>query len=516
MKLIYDIDYEAAVAVFLAILYLYVWLQCSRQDGVILLFRRLILIAFLADITDIAATVTISCRMSDSYTAALLLKTMYYWCTGVLGFWFARYAFFYVHGVLERFSFLLIHKVLLGIYSFTLLANLPRGFFFSVGENGEFQRGDAYLLVYLLPFFFYLYGIYEMAKAFRWYDKVQKTLSVSFWLGSFLGPALQFFFFPRTLLAMVTPSFGMLLLFFQIHALELQLMSVEYELKDMIAECCGYMKSRINTLGFSCGIRVVNHPDTPRVLYGDVTRIRQIVIEMFLLAVDTAHDGYVCIGINKRQMKEDEILLQLTVEGGSCMKDRKRLSAKTMRLVELMKGSVDVEKTSDGHFKISMCVPQLVIEKEGMGTLYEQDVYSPNSGISKFLRWKASDVQVLVVDDLPINVHIVKGLLDGTGIVVEGAYSGVELLEKIVTTKYDLIFLDDSMPGMSGVEALKRMRRMPNANGSTPVIALTANTEFGVREKYIEQGFSGYLAKPISDEELGKTLLGFMPPEKIQ
>ena len=79
--------------------------------------------------------------------------------------------------------------------------------------------------------------------------------------------------------------------------------------------------------------------------------------------------------------------------------------------------------------------------------------------------------------------------------------SGFLCLEKIKSGEvYDIILLDDMMPKMSGVETLKKLREIPGFN--IPVVAMTANAISGMREKYIEDGFNDYLAKPIEKEQL--------------
>ena len=83
--------------------------------------------------------------------------------------------------------------------------------------------------------------------------------------------------------------------------------------------------------------------------------------------------------------------------------------------------------------------------------------------------------------------------------------SGNECIQKIESrNQYDLVFLDDTMPNMSGVETLNRLRKLDYYN--SPTIALTANALAGMREYYLSSGFDDYLAKPIEKNELNKIL----------
>ena len=83
--------------------------------------------------------------------------------------------------------------------------------------------------------------------------------------------------------------------------------------------------------------------------------------------------------------------------------------------------------------------------------------------------------------------------------------SGQECINKVLDgNPYELILLDDMMPKMSGVDTLKELRKIKGFN--TPIVALTANAISGMKEKYLKDGFDGYLAKPIEKEELIKIL----------
>jgi CheY-like chemotaxis protein len=90
----------------------------------------------------------------------------------------------------------------------------------------------------------------------------------------------------------------------------------------------------------------------------------------------------------------------------------------------------------------------------------------------------------------------------------------VKLAEQHV---YDVILMDQRMPGMDGTEAMKEIRALENKrNENTPVICLTADAIRGAKEKYLAQGFSDYLTKPVNGEELEQVLRENIPKEKIQ
>ena len=115
-----------------------------------------------------------------------------------------------------------------------------------------------------------------------------------------------------------------------------------------------------------------------------------------------------------------------------------------------------------------------------------------------------------MVDDNEMNIKVVRFLLKNTAIDIRSALSGAECIEMLKSEQYDVILLDQMMPGMSGIETLKAIREQQIADG-VPVIALTADAIAGAKGMYIEQGFTDYLSKPIIYEELEKTLIKYLP-----
>ena len=112
--------------------------------------------------------------------------------------------------------------------------------------------------------------------------------------------------------------------------------------------------------------------------------------------------------------------------------------------------------------------------------------------------------KILIVDDNKVNIKVAERALARYGFEIESVLSGTECLEKVRTKKYDLIFLDIMMPGMNGEQTLVELSKMDNFD--TPVVALTADAVEGAREKYLSEGFDGYLAKPFSREQIDEKL----------
>ena len=116
--------------------------------------------------------------------------------------------------------------------------------------------------------------------------------------------------------------------------------------------------------------------------------------------------------------------------------------------------------------------------------------------------------RVLIVDDNEINLIVASEIIKTYDIEPEMAYSGFEAIEKVKNTKYDLVFMDHMMPGMDGLEATTKIRKL---NIQQPaIIALTANAMSGMEEFYIKNGFDGYIPKPIDLNSLHSILEGWL------
>ena len=111
--------------------------------------------------------------------------------------------------------------------------------------------------------------------------------------------------------------------------------------------------------------------------------------------------------------------------------------------------------------------------------------------------------RVLLVEDNPVNREVAQLLLEGHGVVVDGAASGLEALELFDQRRYDVVLMDIQMPGMNGLEATARIRTHADpAKAVTPILALTANAFRADAEKYHAAGMNDTLPKPFDELEL--------------
>ena len=123
--------------------------------------------------------------------------------------------------------------------------------------------------------------------------------------------------------------------------------------------------------------------------------------------------------------------------------------------------------------------------------------------------------RVLAVDDNDANLKLVMTLLKDCQIEAEGASSGFEALSKARKKPFDLVFMDLQMPGMDGVETTARLRDLDQPPHRTAIIALTAHALADEQDRLLQQGFDGYMPKPISNSQLTSIIREYTGYESI-
>ena len=118
----------------------------------------------------------------------------------------------------------------------------------------------------------------------------------------------------------------------------------------------------------------------------------------------------------------------------------------------------------------------------------------------------------MIVDDTPMNLQVIAGLLKRTEMKIDTAESGQACIDAFMSDKvYDVVFLDYRMPEMDGIETLRKLcESFPEKTARTPIVCLTASAVSGDREKMLDAGFSDYLSKPINIYEMEELLRHYL------
>ena len=124
------------------------------------------------------------------------------------------------------------------------------------------------------------------------------------------------------------------------------------------------------------------------------------------------------------------------------------------------------------------------------------------------------DARVLIVDDVTTNLRVAAGLLNPFEMKLDMCDSGEEAIELVKQNDYDIVFMDQMMPEMDGIEATKIIRGLGDKYNALPIVALTANAIVGAREMFLQNGFNDFLTKPIDVSKLNALLLKWIPDSK--
>ena len=313
-----------------------------------------------------------------------------------------------------------------------------------------------------------------------------------------------------------------------------EILPVEYELFSVLNDCCNMAKSRLEDKQIAFEMQI--NPQLPSRLYGDEVRIRQIINNLLSNAAKYTVEGRVTLSMDFEKREDSRIQLRVSVEDtgigireedlGKLFESFTRVDEKrnrniegtglglnlTKNLAELMNGDISVESTYGKGSCFTVKIEQKIVDAAPIGDFAERYQNFLKVSDEKTVSLLAPEAEILVVDDVEMNLKVVKGLLKETKIQIDTATGGLECLECVKKKHYDIIFLDHMMPEPDGVETLRRMNQMTdNLNMDTPVIMLTANAIVGAREEYISAGFNDYLTKPIQEDRLLEMLLKYLP-----
>ena len=179
--------------------------------------------------------------------------------------------------------------------------------------------------------------------------------------------------------------------------------------------------------------------------------------------------------------------------------------ALTRRLAELHGGQVRAESELGRGSSFFLVMPLSIPQPDlGAGPVSQERHSGKPDGYAL-----APEACVLVVDDNPANVEVIRGLLEVRGIDPIVARSGQEAVALVSRERPQLVFMDIHMPGCDGFDALAQIRAQENLD-AVAIVAMTASASVSDRTRYLEAGFDAFLAKPVDSVELDNQLKRFV------
>lgn len=309
----------------------------------------------------------------------------------------------------------------------------------------------------------------------------------------------------------------------------------EYKLETLVDDLMNLVSVKAEEKGLE--IRQEFDQDIPGRLYGDELRIKQILINVLNNAIKYTDKGTITFGLSWEQTEPDSMLLKIRVtDTGIGMKEEElkhifdafqRLDEKrnqsvegtglgmtiTKQLIELMGGKISVRSKYGKGTTFYLELPQEILDPAPAQFQRKRKKAEQQYRVS----FVAPGVRILAVDDNPMNLAVLRGLLKKTEMQVDLVQSGLEAIAAVQKERYDMILMDHMMPKMDGIETMKQIRCLAgNQNPMAPIIVLTANATAGSQKQYIEEGFDDYLAKPVQSEKLEQMIFEYLPKRMIQ
>jgi len=325
-----------------------------------------------------------------------------------------------------------------------------------------------------------------------------------------------------------------------------ELIPVEYETASLLSDTVMLNRVRIGSKPIVFALEVGG--DFPLKLVGDELRIKEILNNLLSNAIKYTKEGSVTLTAAWERLsgRENEALIRFSVRDtgiGIRKEDISKLFSIytqldtranrkiegtglgleiTKKLVEMMGGSIAVESEYGSGSVFTVEIIQFIVEGQAGSMSIGEKTAEKLRSFNYTADMKGDNIsrswmpygKVLVVDDLPVNLQIARGLLEPYGLLVDTAESGQKAIEliKAENPRYDLVFMDHMMPEMDGIEAVSIIRGEADSEycKNVFIIALTANALVGNTEMFLSKGFNGFISKPVDIFQLDEALNKFV------
>ncbi|HEX4054426.1 MAG TPA: ATP-binding protein [Tepidisphaeraceae bacterium] len=306
--------------------------------------------------------------------------------------------------------------------------------------------------------------------------------------------------------------------FSKIEAGKMELESINFPLRQIIADLVETFQFRANEKKIALGYRV--EPEVPQYAQGDPHRLRQVLTNLVSNAVKFTKQGSVNLRVSVAESSGSGIMLRFAVSDtgiGIAPEACERLFhsftqadstttrkfggsglglAISRRLTELMGGAIQLESTlgRGSTFTFTACL------QPGVGM---QAPSAPSATSPTVAQQALQPLRVLVAEDNDINQLVISSTLGSHGHICDIVANGKEAVCAFEEKSYDLILMDCQMPEMDGYDATRLIRQREQADAQAglsrhiPIIALTANAIQGDRELCLQAGMDDYVAKPL-------------------
>lgn len=308
--------------------------------------------------------------------------------------------------------------------------------------------------------------------------------------------------------------------FSKIESGQVELADEPYRFNDVIRDTYNIINGLAEKKGLAFSVEM--DEAIPSVMYGDSVKIREILVNLLNNAVKYTRQGSIKLTGHLEHTEDARAFIKFRVSDtgigikeedlGRIFKSFSRVDKGVNSAVEgtglglaivegyaaLMNGNISVESEYGKGTTFTFTLGQIIKNPEPIGKL--SFIEGEKKRASTIGDVKFTGVKILAVDDNRVNLKVISKCLMKYDMDVSTASSGKDAIELCKNNEYRIILMDQMMPEMDGVQAMKEIRKLGatyESGSNNYIIALTANAITGIREELIAEGFDGYLPKPI-------------------
>ena len=309
--------------------------------------------------------------------------------------------------------------------------------------------------------------------------------------------------------------------FSKVEAGQIELEIITFSIRKSLLEVVKMLKFKSDHKNLYLNFELDNN--IPPFLIGDPTRIRQILINLINNAIKFTATGGITIAceLDTINEKKAKLRFKVTDTGIGISNDAKtklfesftQADASTTRkfggtglglaisksLAKMMNGEIGVESVEGVGSTFWFTVHLELASSKQLDSPQHQDVIAN----------EMKNLNILVAEDNSINQRVARFVLEKLGHTIDIAENGEVAVEKFINGDFDLLLMDIQMPVMDGLEATCKIRKLEMDSGlekKIPIVAMTANTMKGDKEKFLKSGMNDYIGKPFKAAELSQLI----------
>jgi PAS domain S-box-containing protein len=309
--------------------------------------------------------------------------------------------------------------------------------------------------------------------------------------------------------------------FSKLEAGRVQIETTEFDVHNLVKETAQTINFRAKEKDITVNISV--GADVPRILIGDPSRLRQILLNLLGNAIKFTIEGHIDIDVKPINESEDKIDLRFSISDTGIGIPESKLE----KIFESFSQAETDTSRKFGGTGLGLTICRKLVELqggtmgvkslEGMGSTFwfdltyeiSQRAYMPDKTRGTATMKNLRGIKILLVEDDKMNQFVMSQIMKKWLAQIDIVNNGIQAIQKLEQKKYNLVLMDLHMPELNGYETTKVIRN-PDSNvqdHDVPIIALTADVSIETRERVEQSGMNDFITKPSSQDEMYEKIM---------